>query len=512
MIMVNKAVKTIGIVSLSAGTIGEDFVKHELELGIKRLEDYGLKVRFMPNALKGIEYIKNHPEKRAEDLLQAFKDPEVDMILCAIGGDDTYRLLPYLFDNNELKQAVCEKIFLGFSDTTINHLMLHKLGLKTFYGQSFLADICEIDKDMLPYTKKYFEELITTGQIKEITPSDIWYEGRTDFSPSQLGTSTPTHKNQGFELLQGQEMFSGQILGGCIDTIFDIFDNERHTDSPALCNKYNLFPALEDWAGKILLLESSEEKMPPEKYERALIALKNTGIFNVLNGVLIGKPMDEAYCEEYKKILVNVIDNPILPIVFNINVGHALPRCIIPFGIDATVDISNQKISFSYEVGSNIKEQDNVTELKISTSDILQNLQQSLGNLLSELEPSPEPPAQNLSIEMVNFDYKEDDYKQWHKLIKKYIENAKHFEIHCWNEEVEWIELALQYGNLRVNDWQYGKIIEGPVTEEFIRLILDMPKPTDTDIYDKMTPFFNIFLDDTFQSCHYGTENYVTTI
>ena len=26
----------------------EDFVKHELELGIKRLEDYGLKVKFMP--------------------------------------------------------------------------------------------------------------------------------------------------------------------------------------------------------------------------------------------------------------------------------------------------------------------------------------------------------------------------------------------------------------------------------------------------------------------------------
>ena len=49
----------------------------------------------MPHAQKGIEYVKNHPEDRAKDLLQAFSDDSIDMILCAIGGDDTYRLLPY---------------------------------------------------------------------------------------------------------------------------------------------------------------------------------------------------------------------------------------------------------------------------------------------------------------------------------------------------------------------------------------------------------------------------------
>ena len=45
---------------------------------------------------------------------------------------------------------VNDKVFLGFSDTTMNHFMLHKLGVKAFYGQSFLADVCELDKEMLP--------------------------------------------------------------------------------------------------------------------------------------------------------------------------------------------------------------------------------------------------------------------------------------------------------------------------------------------------------------------------
>ena len=82
-------VKNVAVVSLSAGVLGESFAKHELDIGAKRLADYGLNVRFMPHALAGIEHIKNHPEERAADLLAAFRDPEIDMILCAIGGDDT---------------------------------------------------------------------------------------------------------------------------------------------------------------------------------------------------------------------------------------------------------------------------------------------------------------------------------------------------------------------------------------------------------------------------------------
>ena len=71
----------------------------------------------------------------------------------------------------------------------MNHLMLHKLGFGTFYGQSFLADVCEMEDDMLPYTKKFCEELIKTGNIKEIVPSDVWYEERNLTGlKAQLGT------------------------------------------------------------------------------------------------------------------------------------------------------------------------------------------------------------------------------------------------------------------------------------------------------------------------------------
>ena len=340
-------IKNIAIVSLSSGIIGEPSVRFELEIGLRRLREYGLNVQFMPHALMGLEYVKNHPEKRAEDLLQAFRDPQIDMILCACGGDDTYRLLPYLFDGGEMEKAVSDKVFLGFSDTTINHLMLHKAGLRTFYGQAFFPDICELGPEMHPYTRKYFEELIATGTIRQITPSDVWYEERECFTVEQVGRRLPSHSNQGFELLQGSPVFSGKILGGCIDSLYDLFDGGLYADMPELCRRYRLFPDKAQWRGRILLLESSEEMPPPEQYRRALEYLKETGVFGAVSGVLAGKPMNETYAEDYKRLLIEVIHDPGLPIVFNLNIGHAMPRCIMPFGVEATVDVNSQIIRFS---------------------------------------------------------------------------------------------------------------------------------------------------------------------
>ena len=339
-------VRKIGIVSLSSGILGEDFISHEVKIGIERLKKYGIEVEFLPNSKKGLEFIKNHPEERAKDLIKAFKDDSIDMILCAIGGDDTYRLLPNLFENNELEKVVKQKIFLGFSDTTMNHFMLNKVGIKTFYGQAFLPDICELSDEMLPYSKHFFEELINNGEIKEIYPSDVWYNEREDFSEKAIGISMEEHYNRGFELIRGNAKFEGKILGGCLESIFDIFDNSRYEDTVYLCQKYNLFPSLDEWKNKILLLETSEERPKPELFRKMILKLEEYGIFDVISGLIIGKPQNEEYYEEYKQILLDEIKNKDLSIVYNINVGHSTPRCIIPFGVNAKVDIERQIIEF----------------------------------------------------------------------------------------------------------------------------------------------------------------------
>jgi len=139
---------------------------------------------------------------------------------------------------------------------------------------------------------------------------------------------------------------------------------------------------------------------------------------------------------------------------------------------------------------------------------VMQGLKQALTGLLPDLPPAPIVPPDAEPFQDLCLDGTEPDNTRWRELLEEYLAKAKTFEIHCWNEETDWIALALGYGTLKEADWQYGQIIAGDVTPAFRAMLLDQPKPADTEIYNKMTPFFQIFLDENFQSCHYGTENY----
>ena len=139
---------------------------------------------------------------------------------------------------------------------------------------------------------------------------------------------------------------------------------------------------------------------------------------------------------------------------------------------------------------------------------VFEDLKNALSEAIMDLKPA-RIPDEPVEFEMVTLDEAEKDNTKWLSYITSALDGAKTFEIHCWNEEPEWIELALRYGKLKDDDWRHGKIITGDVTPEFKQMLISQPKPADTEIYNKMTPFFNVFLDDKFQSSHYGTELYI---
>lgn len=205
----------IALVSLSRGILGMPFCKHELEIGLQRLKDFGLVPVVMPNALKDMNYLENHPEAKAADLKMAFMDDSIKGIICAIGGDDTYRTIPFLMEDAEFIYAVKThpKVFMGFSDTTNNHLMFYKLGLQTFYGQAFLTDLAELDTEMVPYTKKYFEKLFMGSHTYEITSSPVWYFERENFGPEEIGKPRKSRiEKHGFEVLNGKGKVNRRII------------------------------------------------------------------------------------------------------------------------------------------------------------------------------------------------------------------------------------------------------------------------------------------------------------
>lgn len=331
----------VAIVSLSSGTLGEPGSEHQLKRGLLRLQQLGLVPMVMPNALRGRPYLTAHPEARAADLKQAFLDDRVKGIICAIGGDDTYRLVPILMADAEFVASVQQhpKLFTGFSDTTIDHLMFHRLGLQTFYGPNFLNDFAELGPTLLPYTAKtiahYFENPPTTA----IASSSIWYEERTDFSMAALDQPRVSHsEKRHYEVLRGRGRVTGRLLGGCLDSFYDLLTTTRYPDEAQVAQRYGLIPPAQDWQGRLLFIETSDEQPSPELFATMLTKLKTVGILAGVAGIIVGKPQNEHYYEAYRSALLAATAVAQTPILMNVNFGHAYPRTALPYDVLATVD------------------------------------------------------------------------------------------------------------------------------------------------------------------------------
>ena len=193
----------VAIVSLSSGLAGEEMFRHRYELGKKRLEQLGFNVVTMKNALKGIEYLYNHPEKRAEDFMEAILDKDIKGIICNIGGDDTIRLLLYI-DFEAI--ANNPKVFMGYSDTTINHFMMQKAGVVSYYGPAVMTDFAE-NNNMHTYTLKYINEvLLENREDIVIKSSDKWTSEYLDWAIEENDNISRkmNEEKRGYEVLQGK--------------------------------------------------------------------------------------------------------------------------------------------------------------------------------------------------------------------------------------------------------------------------------------------------------------------
>lgn len=324
----------IAVVSLSWGGLGDDCFIHKFSIAKERLEkDFGLEVICMPHALKGSEFVSEHPELRAEDLMNAFSDNSISAIFCAIGGDDTIRILPYI-DFDVIKNN--PKIFMGYSDTTINHLMMYKAGLVSFYGPSIMCEFGEYVK-MFDYTQKAVKDILfDEWEQYRILPSAEWTDDYIPWQESNINTPHRMKKDtHGYEVINGKGVVQGNLLGGCIDVFMMAIGTE-------------IWPALKDWKDAILFVETSEDKPSPDFIKWTFRNLAAQGILNVINGVIVGKPQGETYYDEYKKAIKQVIADEEhlynLPVFYNVNFGHSKPIGIIPYGIKAELDCENKSI------------------------------------------------------------------------------------------------------------------------------------------------------------------------
>lgn len=324
----------IAAVSLSWGGAGDPEFIWRYQLGKKRLqEEFGLVVVGMPNTLKGSKYLYLHPEKRAEDLMNAFADPQIKGIFSCIGGDDSIRILPFI-DFEVIKNN--PKIFLGYSDSTITHFICLKAGLSSFYGASILAEFAENVK-IFDYTKNWLRAaLLHTSPLGRIPAAEEWTGERVEWLESNKNISKMMGKNQGYEFLQGIGKVQGRLIGGCLEVL-------------EMMKGTSLWPSPEIFQDSILFLEASEDMPEPSWLTYWLRNYGAQGILQHVKAILWGKPYQEKYYEEYKNVIRKVVIEEFglthLPLVYNMSFGHNEPMMCLPFGALAEIDCTTKTFS-----------------------------------------------------------------------------------------------------------------------------------------------------------------------
>jgi muramoyltetrapeptide carboxypeptidase LdcA involved in peptidoglycan recycling len=323
---------TVAILSPSWG--GPNSYPAAYEVGVTNLrETLGVEVKEYSTTRAGAEYLYMHPQERAEDINRAFADIEVKAIFSSIGGDDSVRILPYL-DLKTLKRN--HKIIMGFSDTTTILSYLNQAGLVTFNGPSVMAGFASL-KHLPPSFAQHVKQMLMEPRSEyAYQPFEAIAAATQDWgTPGYSGETTLAENREGWRWLQGDAVAQGQLFGGCLD-VLEFLKGTR------------FWPQPDFWQGKILFLETSEDKPTPDQVRSMLRNYGMQGIFGEIKALLFGKAFlyTAEEKEELDRQIIRVVADEFgqskLPVITNMDFGHEIPQWILPLGVAAEVNCINK--------------------------------------------------------------------------------------------------------------------------------------------------------------------------
>ena len=325
----------VAAISLSWGGAGK--FPHRYEAGKRQfMQEFGIEVVETRHALRDPGWLAKHPQARAADLMDAFADPTINGIISTIGGDESIRLLPYIRPEIITSNP---KVFLGYSDTTVSHLICFHAGLVSFYGPAFMAGFAE-NVAMFPYMVDSVRRVCFSAEtIGVIAPC------RTGWTVEHFDWGNPEHQNRrralnpssGWRFLQGGGKVQGRLIGGCLEVL-------------ELVRGTAIWPDLADFDAAILFFETAEEGPPPEFVKSALRSYAAMGILRRLAGILFGRPGGNVSIEsfaKYDEAILQVVREEEglteLAIVTRMDFGHTDPMFVLPYGILAQINCERQE-------------------------------------------------------------------------------------------------------------------------------------------------------------------------
>ena len=295
-------------------------------------------------------------QRVANEIHEAFLDPQVTCIITTIGGTEANEILRHI-DYDIIRNN--PKIFVGYSDIThLLYAFFVKAGLRGFYGPCVLTEFAEFPEPDVFTTNHFFQVLRGKGSSstegiagKQIPVSTSFTQLELPFllepmdgkeDSQEIREMVPTRPAR--FLRPGTA--TGPLMGGCLRKLV------------SLCGTPFMPSSLHD--GAIFFFEVSQGEnyspMPLERIRSDLVDLINTGLWDNIVGLVVGRTSlyDEKMNQKLESLIEELVDGGPnggykWPVLFGVDIGHTSPMLTIPFGAVARLDSTKHEFSFLEE-------------------------------------------------------------------------------------------------------------------------------------------------------------------
>jgi muramoyltetrapeptide carboxypeptidase len=274
----------------------------------KRIEDRGFHVKWRDDLFDVEGYLAGSDQRRADELMEAFTDPDVDAVFCTRGGYGCMRMLD-LLDFEKIRAN--PKMLIGFSDITALHAALNgQAGIVSLHGPGPSSGLGG-EQPPSEFVAKYFHQAILAGYA----PAD----GYTISVPKDIGEVTSF----------GSGKARGRLVGGNLSLVAALEGT----------------PYAVDCEDAILVLEDVGEA--PYRIDRMLQQLKLAGKLGQIRGAVLGQFTETAKREEDSTnddrfsvagVLRQYFEGLGVPVLRNFPLGHVKENCPAPLGAEVEID------------------------------------------------------------------------------------------------------------------------------------------------------------------------------
>ncbi len=274
----------------------------ELQEGLALLKTWGLvPVIGKTIGLQDNQYAGDDAQRSA-DFQAALNNPDIKAIWCARGGYGTVRIVDQL---DFYKFVKYPKWIVGYSDVTVLHSHLHKIGFQTIHATMPISV-----PDNTAYAKK------SLGTALFGVPKPMTFENAHPLNREGTG--------------------SGQLVGGNLSILYSLCGSSSALDSE----------------GKILFIEDLDEYL--YHIDRMVMNLKRNGMLDHLAGLIVGgmtKMHDNRipFGKTAQEIVWDAVKECEYPVIFDFPAGHLDDNRALVMGAEINLTVSNKNCTINYE-------------------------------------------------------------------------------------------------------------------------------------------------------------------